>query len=77
MGTTRLLLWLAWTGAGLLMGFGMAFAALTLLAVVMPHCGVACDDTLPELVAAIAAYGAWALTAATTSLLAWRHLSAG
>jgi len=58
-----------------LIGFGVAFMALSVVAMLIPHCGIRCDDTLPELAAAGTAYGAWLATAVATSILAWRHLS--
>lgn len=71
----RLFAWAAWTAAGIIIGFAVAVAALTGVALVLPHCGVQCDDTLPELIAAAAAYGVWMATAVLTSVLAWRHLA--
>lgn len=75
MSTSRWLLWLAWTAAGLLIGLGTAFAVLAVTAIFLPHCGAACDDTMPEAFAAGAAYATWLLTAVATSVLAWRHLA--
>jgi hypothetical protein len=71
----RLLLWLAFTAGGVLIGFGLAFVAASAVSVVLPHCGIECDDSVPELVAAVATYGTWALAALTTSVLAWREIS--
>lgn len=72
-----MLAWLAWTAAGILIGFGVAFLALSAVAILVPQCGIRCDDTLPEMVAVATAYGTWLATAAITSLLAWRHLADG
>ena len=71
----RILLWLAFSAAGVVIGFGLAFVAASAVSLVLPHCGLECDDTLPEFVAAAAAYGTWALSAVTTSVLAWREIS--
>ena len=71
----RVAAWLAWSAAGILIGFGVAFLALNAVAMVLPHCGTRCDTSLPELAAAATAYGAWLGTAVVTSVLAWRHLA--
>ncbi|HET6379715.1 MAG TPA: hypothetical protein VFH63_01595 [candidate division Zixibacteria bacterium] len=71
----RILLWLAFSAAGVVIGFGLAFVAASAVSLVVPHCGTECDDSVPELVAAVAAYGTWGLSAVTTSVLAWREIS--
>lgn len=73
--SVRLVVWLAWTAAGIIIGFGVAFLALNVLAIALPPCDVRCDSSLPELIAAATAYGVWLATAVATSVLAWRHLA--
>jgi predicted lysophospholipase L1 biosynthesis ABC-type transport system permease subunit len=65
------------SAAGVLIGYGMAFAAASVVAAFLPHCGIPCDDTGPEFVAAAAAYGTWLLTASAVSVLAWRSIIRG
>jgi hypothetical protein len=71
----RFLLWLLASATGVIIGFGIAFAVAAVATIVVPHCGIPCDDSGPEFVVAASAYGTWLFTAGLISVLAWRSIA--
>ena len=70
----RIAVWLLLVGAAVVVGLGLSFAVMFVLAAILPPFRPEDDDTMRDYGPVLIAYAVWGITSISGAVLAWRWL---